>query len=136
MNSFRQGSGEQVCRRWGRQLMGVSIFSSLNLYFAGKNSTMSDMFAVLHVDTCGDVVEQVSEVTSSHIKLLQPNFSPIGGIILMKLGFPVYYDYEVLIYKTKKEFLTLDIYVVPPDHALQQVSISFVTVIYSNNDKM
>ncbi|XP_049898906.1 NACHT, LRR and PYD domains-containing protein 1 homolog isoform X3 [Epinephelus moara] len=49
------------------------------------NPTVLDKFAVLHVDTCGDVVEQVSEVTSSHVKLSQPAFSPRG--VLMRAGF-------------------------------------------------
>lgn len=82
---------------------------------------MSDMFAVLHVDTCGDVVEQVSEVTSSHVKLLQPHFSPWGAMIRKKLGFTVKLFYDVLIYKTIKTALTLHVYLVPPDPALKQV---------------
>ncbi|XP_078020308.1 NACHT, LRR and PYD domains-containing protein 1b allele 2-like isoform X2 [Epinephelus lanceolatus] len=84
-----------------------------------ENSTMSDMFVVLHVDTCGDVLEQVSEVTSSHVKLVQPTFSPVGVMILKKLGIPFHFD--TLVYKTNKEFLTLDVYLVPPDPSLQQV---------------
>ncbi|KAI9532115.1 hypothetical protein NQZ68_034320, partial [Dissostichus eleginoides] len=43
-------------------------------------------FAVLHIDDCGDVVEKVSEVTSSHVKLSEPVFSPRA--VLMKMGFP------------------------------------------------
>ncbi|XP_049923705.1 NACHT, LRR and PYD domains-containing protein 1b allele 2 isoform X8 [Epinephelus moara] len=84
-----------------------------------ENSTMSDMFVVLHVETCGDVLEQVSEVTSSHVKLVQPTFSPVGVMILKKLGIPFHFD--TLVYKTNKEFLTLDVYLVPPDPSLQQV---------------
>ncbi|KAG7239275.1 hypothetical protein INR49_029377, partial [Caranx melampygus] len=51
------------------------------------NPKMTDAFAVLHVDTCGDFVEQATEVTSSHVKLFQPTFSPRGVMIRMKLGF-------------------------------------------------
>ncbi|XP_045901969.1 uncharacterized protein LOC123968962 isoform X2 [Micropterus dolomieu] len=48
---------------------------------------ISDKFAVLHIDDCGDVVEKVSEVTSSHVKLSEPVFSPRA--VLMKVGIPV-----------------------------------------------
>ncbi|XP_044038950.1 sterile alpha motif domain-containing protein 9-like isoform X2 [Siniperca chuatsi] len=89
-------------------------------HWIDHDSTMSDMFAVLHVDTCGDVVEQVSEVTSSHVKLHPTTFSPRGVMIRMKLGFPVKVYCDVLIYKTKKEFLTLHVYLVPPDHNIKQ----------------
>lgn len=102
-------------------------FSSQNtvfvLFFSDHNTTTSDMFAVLHVDTCGDIVEQVSDVTSSHVKLRQTTFSPRG--VMMKLGFPVKVYCDVLIYKTKKEFLTLHVYLVPPDQYIQQVIVSF-----------
>ncbi|XP_059210762.1 NACHT, LRR and PYD domains-containing protein 1a allele 5-like [Centropristis striata] len=84
------------------------------------NPQMSDMFAVLHVENCGDFVEKVSEVTSSHVKLLQPTFSPIGVMFRQLLGFPVSVFYDVLMYKTVKAFLTLDVYLVPPDPALQK----------------
>ncbi|KAI3375687.1 hypothetical protein L3Q82_003993 [Scortum barcoo] len=84
------------------------------------NSTTPDMFAVLHVDSCGDFVEQVSEVTSSHVKLFQPVFSPRGTMILKKLGFPVKVRYDVLIFKTIKTALTLHVYLVPRHPILQQ----------------
>ncbi|XP_037636211.1 NACHT, LRR and PYD domains-containing protein 1b allele 1-like isoform X4 [Sebastes umbrosus] len=74
--------------------------------------------AVLHIDTCGDVVEQVSEVTPSHVKLSQPIFSPKG--VLMRVGFPVKINCKVLIYKTNEAFLTLHVYLIPRDPALQQ----------------
>ncbi|XP_049923701.1 sterile alpha motif domain-containing protein 9-like isoform X4 [Epinephelus moara] len=104
-----------------------------------ENSTMSDMFVVLHVDTCGDVLEQVSEVTSSHVKLLRTTFTPIGVMIWKKLGIPFHFD--TLIYKTKKEFLTLDIYLVPPDPSLQQEvekkqnSCGSITILKPGPDK-
>ncbi|XP_074504542.1 uncharacterized protein LOC141775267 isoform X3 [Sebastes fasciatus] len=74
--------------------------------------------AVLHIDTCGDVVEQVSEVTPSHVKLSQPIFSPRG--VLMRAGFRVKINCKVLIYKTNEAFLTLHVYLIPRDPALQQ----------------
>ncbi|XP_029310688.1 NACHT, LRR and PYD domains-containing protein 1b allele 3-like [Cottoperca gobio] len=82
-----------------------------------QNSTVLDKFAVLHADTF-DVLEKVPEVKSSHIKFLQPTFPRMGVLIRKELGLPFYYD--VLIYKTNKEFLTLDVYLVPRDSALQQ----------------
>ncbi|XP_051276516.1 NACHT, LRR and PYD domains-containing protein 1b allele 5 isoform X2 [Dicentrarchus labrax] len=78
-----------------------------------------DKFAVLHIDAYGDVVEQVSEVTPSHVKLYQPVFSPRG--VLMKAGFPVKINCKVLIYKTNKAFLTLHVYLIPCDPAIQQM---------------
>ncbi|GLD62114.1 NACHT, LRR and PYD domains-containing protein 1b allele 1-like protein [Lates japonicus] len=80
--------------------------------------TILDKFAVLHMDDCGDVVEKPSEVTPTHVKLLQPVFSPRG--VLMRAGFPVKINCKVLIYKTNKAFLTLHVYLIPRDPALQQ----------------
>lgn len=86
---------------------------------------MSDMFAVLHVDTSGNAVgnavEPVPVVTTSHIMFSQPTLSPKGVMIKKKPGILMYCD--VLIYKRSKEFLTLDVYLVPHDPALKQVSI-------------
>lgn len=86
---------------------------------ADDDPTILSKFAVLHIDTCGDVVEQVSEVTPSHVKLSQPVFSPRG--VLVKAGFPVKINCKVLIYKTSKAFLTLHVYLIPRDPALQEV---------------
>ncbi|XP_036967989.1 sterile alpha motif domain-containing protein 9-like isoform X3 [Acanthopagrus latus] len=87
-----------------------------------RNVTVSDMFAVLHVDASdsvvGNVVEPVPVVTTSHIMFSQPTFSPKGIMIRKKPGIPIYCD--VLIYKRIKEFLTLDVYLVPRDPALKQ----------------
>ncbi|XP_067456892.1 uncharacterized protein [Thunnus thynnus] len=83
------------------------------------DSTILDKFAVLHIDACGDVVEDVSEVTSSHVKLSEPVFSPRA--VLMKLGFPMKIKCNVLIYyKPNTTFLKLHVYLIPNDPALQQ----------------
>ncbi|XP_042279678.1 uncharacterized protein LOC121905496 isoform X2 [Thunnus maccoyii] len=83
------------------------------------DSTILDKFAVLHIDACGDVVEDVSEVTSSHVKLSEPVFSPRA--VLMKLGFPVKIKCNVLIYyKPNTTFLKLHVYLIPHDPALKQ----------------
>ncbi|KAL7394009.1 hypothetical protein ABVT39_019294 [Epinephelus coioides] len=82
------------------------------------NPTISDKFAVLHIDDCGDVVEKVSEVTSSHVKLSEPVFSPRA--VLMKVGVPVKIHCNVLIYKTNTAFLTLHVYLIPCDPGLQE----------------
>ncbi|XP_049901709.1 NACHT, LRR and PYD domains-containing protein 1 homolog [Epinephelus moara] len=82
------------------------------------NPTILDKFAVLHIDDCGDVVEKVSEVTSSHVKLSEPVFSL--KMVLVKLGLSVEINCKVLIYKTDTPFLTLHVYLIPPDPALKQ----------------
>ncbi|XP_070822674.1 NACHT, LRR and PYD domains-containing protein 1 homolog isoform X2 [Chaetodon trifascialis] len=80
---------------------------------------ISNRFAVLHIDDCGDVVEKVSEVTPSHVKLPEPVFSPRA--VLMKAGFPVKISCNVLIYyKPNTPFLKLHVYMIPHDPALQQ----------------
>nr|XP_033495582.1 uncharacterized protein LOC117265281 isoform X2 [Epinephelus lanceolatus] len=82
------------------------------------NPTILDKFVVLHIDDCGDVVEKVSEVTSSHVKLSEPVFSPRA--VLMKAGLLVKIRCNVLIYKTNTAFLTLHVYLIPCDPGLQQ----------------
>ncbi|KAM8734560.1 uncharacterized protein AB9X84_023336 [Acanthopagrus schlegelii] len=82
------------------------------------NPEIRDKFAVLHIDDCGDVVEKVAEVTSSHVKLSDPVFSPRA--VLMKVGVPVKINCNVLIYKTDTAFLTLHVYLIPCDPGLQQ----------------
>ncbi|XP_073341133.1 uncharacterized protein [Pagrus major] len=82
------------------------------------NPKIRDKFAVLHIDDCGDVVEKVAEVTSSHVKLSEPVFSPRA--VLMKVGVPVKINCYVLIYKTNTAFLTLHVYLIPCDPGLQQ----------------
>ncbi|XP_041841873.1 sterile alpha motif domain-containing protein 9-like [Melanotaenia boesemani] len=87
-----------------------------------KNIPPSNMFAVLHVSTCGNTVEQVSEVSSSHVTLLQPDFSPIGTILKM-LGVYTTAFYDILIYKKYdpiRATLKLHVYMVPPDPIIKQ----------------
>lgn len=74
------------------------------------NPTMLSKLSVLHIDTSGDVVEQVFAVTPSHVKLSKPVFSARG--VLMRAGFPVKINSNVLIYKTNKAFLTLHVYMI------------------------
>ncbi|KAK5892303.1 hypothetical protein CesoFtcFv8_012693 [Champsocephalus esox] len=76
-------------------------------------------FAVLHIDDCGDVVEKVSEVTSSHVKLCEPVFSPRA--VLVKMGFPVKIHCNVLIYsKAYASCTVLHVYLTPLDPALKE----------------
>ncbi|KAM8735552.1 uncharacterized protein AB9X84_023968 [Acanthopagrus schlegelii] len=83
------------------------------------NPKILNKFAVLHIDDCGDVVEKVAEVTSSHVKLSEPVFSPRA--VLMKVGFPVKISCDVLIYyQPNTPFLKLHVYLIPHDPALQQ----------------
>ncbi|CAK6958899.1 uncharacterized protein LOC121906043 isoform X4, partial [Scomber scombrus] len=83
------------------------------------NPEILDKFAVLHIDACGDVVEDASEVTSSHVKLSEPIFSPRA--VLMKLGFPVKINCKVLIYcEPNITSLRLHVYLIPKDPALEK----------------
>lgn len=92
---------------------------------------ISEMFAVLHICDTGDIVEKASEVTASHVKLPEPVFSP--RTVLMKAGFPVKINCEVLIYKTNTAFLTLHIYVIPCDPGLQQVNAYLTATSVNHN---
>uniref|UniRef100_G3PFF1 CARD domain-containing protein n=1 Tax=Gasterosteus aculeatus aculeatus TaxID=481459 RepID=G3PFF1_GASAC len=82
------------------------------------NNKILDKFAVLHINDCGDDVEKVSQVTSSHVKLSEPVFSPRA--VLLRMGIPVRINCNVLIYKTNTAFLTLHVYLIPRDPGLQQ----------------
>ncbi|XP_049439400.1 uncharacterized protein LOC125893023 isoform X15 [Epinephelus fuscoguttatus] len=87
------------------------------------NPKILDKFAVLHIDDCGDAVEKVSEVTSSHVKLSEPVFSL--KMVLVKLGLPVEICCRVLIYSkvltaSSQTSLTLHVYLIPPDQDLIQ----------------
>ncbi|XP_026171176.1 sterile alpha motif domain-containing protein 9-like [Mastacembelus armatus] len=80
--------------------------------------TVSDKFAVLHRDTSGNFLEQVSEVMSSHVKSLLYRFSTHG--VLVRARFPVKAHCSVLIFKTKQPILTFHIHLIPCDAALRQ----------------
>ncbi|XP_033981930.1 uncharacterized protein LOC117479027 [Trematomus bernacchii] len=78
-------------------------------------------FAVLHIDDCGYVVEKVSEVTSSHVKLSEPVFSPRAPLIMVHLGFPVKIHCNVLIYsKAYASHTVLRVYLTKDDPALKE----------------
>ncbi|GAA6222695.1 sterile alpha motif domain-containing protein 9-like [Lates japonicus] len=81
-------------------------------------STVSDKFAVLHNDTFGNFLEQVSDVTSRYVKLFHLNFSTHG--VLRRAGFPVKAHCNVLIYQTNKTPPMLHVHLIPYDPALQQ----------------
>ncbi len=103
------------------------------MFYADDNPKILDKFAVLHIDDCGDVVEKASEVTPSHVKLAEPIFSPRA--VLMKAGIAVKINCKVLIYKTNTAFLTLHVYLIPSDPALQQV-IEYLPVTNTNHNKI
>ncbi|KAL6109536.1 uncharacterized protein ACO6RY_12638 [Pungitius sinensis] len=83
-----------------------------------NNPEILDKFAVLHTKDCGLVLEEVSQVTSSHVKLSEPVFSL--KMVLVRLGIPVEVNCNVLIYKTNTAFLTLHVYLIPRDPGLLQ----------------
>ncbi|XP_077387349.1 uncharacterized protein LOC144025344 [Festucalex cinctus] len=86
------------------------------------NPTILENFAVLHSDTDGVTVEKVSEVTPTHVKLPDPVFSARGVLLwlLHWVGFPVSLKCKVLIFRTTKTFLTLHVYLIPSDSALEE----------------
>ena len=99
------------------------------VFCADDNPEIRDKFAVLHIDDCGDVVEKVAEVTSYHVKLSEPVFSPRA--VLMKVGFPVKISCDVLIYyQPNTPFLKLHVYLIPHDPALKQV-IEYLIVMHN-----
>ncbi|XP_019219813.1 uncharacterized protein LOC102080324 [Oreochromis niloticus] len=78
-----------------------------------------DMFAVVHIDDCGDVVEKVSEVTPTHVKLTEPNFSIIAALI--RFIFPPKIScYMLMYYQLNTSFLKLHVYLIRQDPALEQ----------------
>uniref|UniRef100_A0A3B4X275 CARD domain-containing protein n=1 Tax=Seriola lalandi dorsalis TaxID=1841481 RepID=A0A3B4X275_SERLL len=84
---------------------------------------------------CIDVVEKVSEVTSSHVKLSEPVFSPRAALV--KAGFPVKTKSYVLIYyKPNTPVLKLHVYVIPKDPALQKVIENLTTEISDRYEKI
>lgn len=85
-----------------------------------------DKFAFLHQEQSGNFLEEVSEVTSSHVRLFERSFSTNG--VLIKAGFPVKVHCNVLIYQAKQKRLTLHVHLIPRDPARQQVS-TVVTII-------
>ena len=94
------------------------------VFCADDNPEVLDKFAVLHIDSCGDVVEDASEVTSSHVKISEPLFSPRA--VLMKLFRKVKIKCKVLIYyQTNTTFLKLHVYLIPQDPALERVILYF-----------
>ncbi|XP_060905989.1 uncharacterized protein LOC132983621 [Labrus mixtus] len=82
------------------------------------NTDILGEFAVLHIDDCGDVVEQVSEVTPCHVKLAEPVFSSKG--VLIRVGARVKTRCSVLIFKNNKAFLKLNVYLIPCDPGLRE----------------
>ncbi|XP_019725575.1 uncharacterized protein LOC109515898 isoform X3 [Hippocampus comes] len=83
--------------------------------------TIFEKFAVLHSDNDGVSMENVPEVTPSHVKLPHTDFSARGVLTRIKrwAGFLVSLKCKVFIYKTKKAFLTLHVYLIPSDPALE-----------------
>ncbi|XP_029359458.1 uncharacterized protein LOC115044524 isoform X2 [Echeneis naucrates] len=80
--------------------------------------TLLDKFAVLHIDDCGDVVEKVSEVTPSHIKLPEAVFSLKAPMIKSFLALKT--RCYMLIYCKLMSSLKLHIYLIPKDEGLKQ----------------
>ncbi|CAI5666130.1 unnamed protein product [Oreochromis niloticus] len=78
-----------------------------------------DMFAVVHIDDCGDVVEKVSEVTPTHVTLTEPNFSIIAALI-RSIFPPKISCYMLMYYQPNTSFLKLHVYLIRQDPGLEQ----------------
>nr|XP_057919193.1 NACHT, LRR and PYD domains-containing protein 1b allele 2-like isoform X2 [Doryrhamphus excisus] len=78
--------------------------------------------AVLCVHADGYIVDKVSEATSSHVRLPYPNFSVKGVIVRIGrvFGYRLPLKCKVLIYQTTKTFLTLHVYLILFDPALEE----------------
>ncbi|KAM4568376.1 NACHT, LRR and PYD domains-containing protein 1b allele 5-like [Fundulus diaphanus] len=75
-------------------------------------------FAVLHVNDCGDVLEKVTGVTATHVRIRDPVFSLLAALI--NYFFPPKITCNTLIYYLPKTpFLKLHIYLIPLDPALK-----------------
>ncbi|XP_035991416.1 uncharacterized protein LOC118562707 isoform X1 [Fundulus heteroclitus] len=75
-------------------------------------------FAVLHVNDCGDVLEKVTGVTATHVRIRDPVFSLLAALI--NYFFPPKITCNTLIYyQPKTPFLKLHIYLIPLDPALK-----------------
>ncbi|KAM4568374.1 NACHT, LRR and PYD domains-containing protein 1 homolog isoform 2-T2 [Fundulus diaphanus] len=78
-----------------------------------------ESFSVLHINDSGDVLEKVSEVTATHVRLTEPVFSPLAAVI--SSIFRVKVTCNVLIYyQPHMPFLKLHVYLILHDPALQQ----------------
>ncbi|XP_072249636.1 uncharacterized protein [Leuresthes tenuis] len=78
-----------------------------------------DNFAVLHINESGEVLEKVSEVTPTHVKLAEPSFTSLAAVI--NSIFRVKINCNMLIYyQPNEQFLKLRVYLIPHDAALQQ----------------
>uniref|UniRef100_A0AAV2MF06 Uncharacterized protein n=1 Tax=Knipowitschia caucasica TaxID=637954 RepID=A0AAV2MF06_KNICA len=77
---------------------------------------LAEEFRVLHVEDRRDTVEEATTVTSTHVKLKEPIFSPRAALIREWLQMKVFCS--LLIYKTTKTFLTLHVYLIPRDPGL------------------
>ncbi|KAM4735670.1 uncharacterized protein FYW61_006100 [Anableps anableps] len=76
-------------------------------------------FSVLHINDSGDILEKVSEVTATHVRLTEPVFSPLAALI--NSIFRVKVTCNLLIYyQPHTPFLKLHVYLIPHDPALQE----------------
>ncbi|MEQ2233038.1 hypothetical protein ILYODFUR_017652 [Ilyodon furcidens] len=81
--------------------------------------SLLENFSVLNIKDSGDVLEKVFEVTTTHVRLTEPVFSPLAALI--NSVFRVKVACNLLIYyKPHTPFLKLHVYLILQDPALQQ----------------
>ncbi|MEQ2175653.1 hypothetical protein GOODEAATRI_020051, partial [Goodea atripinnis] len=91
--------------------------------------SLLENFSVLHINDSGDVLEKVSQVTATHVRLTEPVFSPLAALI--NSIFRVKVACNLLIYyKPNTPFLKLHVYLILQDPALQQT----LTLRYDSQD--
>ncbi|XP_026124426.1 NACHT, LRR and PYD domains-containing protein 1b allele 3 isoform X3 [Carassius auratus] len=102
-------------------LMDIAVISGklkavyLPHFLCLGGSPINDEVRVVHVEESGISFEKCT-LTRFHAKLLNHYFSPKG--VLLRIGFPVNYHCETLIYETQKSYLTLHVYLIPSEKKL------------------
>ncbi|KAG9337062.1 hypothetical protein JZ751_029830, partial [Albula glossodonta] len=94
----------------------------------GPDPSLSDRMKVLHVTDSGVSLERVCEVSRFHVKILQPTFSPMGVVVqnLQRLGQRIresrlrVHCHLLVFHGRKKAHLTLHIYLIPDNPALEK----------------
>ncbi|KAI1890374.1 hypothetical protein AGOR_G00153070 [Albula goreensis] len=94
----------------------------------GPDPSLSDRVKVLHVTDSGVSLERVCEVSRFHVKIPQPTFSPMGVVVqnLQRLGQRIkesrlrVHCHLLVFHGRKKAHLTLHIYLIPDNPALEK----------------
>ncbi|KAI1890370.1 hypothetical protein AGOR_G00153030 [Albula goreensis] len=94
----------------------------------GPDPSLSDRVKVLHVTDSGVSLERVCEVSRFHVKIPQPTFSPMGVVVQnlnrlrrrIRESFLTVHCHLLVFHGRKKAHLTLHIYLIPDNPALEK----------------